>query len=350
MAADPEQPPLTVQVRDVGADAAGASAAVRELVTGAGAAVVVGPLLTEAAVTAADTARELGVPLVSFSKSESFQTGSGIFRLGATTSSQVDALVNAAYGEYQLTRFAIVYPRTAGGSEYAEEFRRKVGSLGLSLVYEGSYAPGDEGALARAAQEIEASDADALLIPDTVEVSSRLLANFNVGARKRIRPLGTALWDTAVKIANSQTLFEGAVFVTPFFAQSMRPVVQEFTQSYRGRYQVSPNFLAAQGFDVGTIVRFALRQSLREGVPFADVLSHLPPYDGVTGAISFEPGVGIRRTFYVVEVTKDSFLEKASGGEPERRPESFTFRGNQQLESQSMEPARRLDERVPSGY
>lgn len=181
-------------------------------------------------------------------------------------------------------------------------------------------------------------------------MSSRLLANLSPAARKQIRPLGTALWDNPVKIANSQTLFERAVFVTPFFPQSTRPVVQEFTMSYRGKYQSPPNFLAAQGFDVGTIVRTALRQSIRDGVPFAEALSRMPPYNGVTGAMSFEPGGGIKRNFYVVEVTKDSFLEKAVGGEPAGRRESFTFRGDQQLESDTRGASRGLGERVPSGY
>jgi ABC-type branched-subunit amino acid transport system substrate-binding protein len=308
--ADTQEPKPRVEARDVGADTAAASAAVRELVVGSKASVIVGPLLTEAATAAAQTARELQTPLLSFSKSESFRTGEGIFRLGATTTSQIDALIQAAYTDYKLSRFAVVYPQTALGTEYVQAFRKKLGTLGLPLVLELSYVSGDESSMLQAAQQLESSSADAVLIPDNIEVSSRLLANLSPATRKRIRPLGTALWDNPVKIANSQALFERGIFVTAFFPQSTRRVVQQFSESYKSKYRVAPTFLAAQGFDVGTIVVSALRRAQRDGRSFSEALSQLPPYDGVTGYISFEPPAEIQRRLYVVEVTNSDFMER----------------------------------------
>jgi branched-chain amino acid transport system substrate-binding protein len=350
--ADKDEPKLSLQVRDVGADTAGASAAVRELVTAGHASVIVGPLLTEAAVSAADTARELNVPLLSFSKSESFRTGGSIFRLGATTSSQIDSLVNAATGEYSLNRFAVVYPRNPNGQEFEQALKKKLGSLGAQLVFEASYAPGDDASMSQAARELEATEADAVLLPDSIDMSARFLSNLSATFRKRVRPLGTALWDNPVKIANSQALFEGAIFVTPFFPQSTRPVVQQFIESYLGKYQASPNFLAAQGFDVGTIVVSALRQSLRDGSSFADSLSRLPPYDGVTGSISFDPSGDIRRTLYIVEVMKDNFLEKLPGAAAVTPPsaQTVTYRGNQRIDAKTNAPVQEPDDTAASGY
>jgi ABC-type branched-subunit amino acid transport system substrate-binding protein len=348
--ADPGMPKMKVEVRDVGADTVAASAAVRELAAGPRASVIVGPLLTEAAVAAAGTAREVGVPLVSFSKSESFQTGNGIYRLGATTTSQVDALINVAFGEYKLTRYAIVYPESAAGTEFLHAFRKKLGSLNLPLVLEVSYASGNDASMLSAAAQLEASTADAFLIPDSIEVSSRLLSSMSPTARRKMRPLGTALWDNPTKIANSQAVFEGSLFVTPFFPHSTRPVVQQFVQSYRGRYQVTPNFLAAQGFDVGTLVRMALRDAQRNGKSFAESLLSLPPYDGVTGAIVVDSSGGFRRVFNVVEVTVDTFLEKTPAGEPGAFDGTITYRGNQRLSPEGSEPIRDPNDTVDSGY
>lgn len=315
--ADTREAKPRVEARDIGADTAAASAAVRELVVGSKASVIVGPLLTEAATAAAQTARELQTPLLSLSKSESFRTGEGIFRLGATTTSQIDALIQAAYTDYKLSRFAVVYPQTALGTEYVQAFHKKLGALGLPLVLELSYVSGDESSMLQAAKELEASSADAVLIPDNIELSSRLLANLSPATRKRIRPLGTALWDNPVKIANSQALFERGIFVTAFFPQSSRPVVQQFCESYKSRYRAAPTFLAAQGFDVGTIVVSALRRAQRDGKSFSESLVQLPPYDGVTGYISFEPPADIQRRLYVVEVISSNFMERLpSTGSP----------------------------------
>lgn len=357
--ADLGNTPLKAEVRDVGADTAAASAAVRELVSGQKASVIVGPLLTEPANAAADTARELGVPIVSFSKSENFKTGGKVFRLGATTSSQMYSLVQAAVTDYGLTKFAVIAPQTASGTEFMQEYRSALGERGAALVLEGTYPSPDDATFMTLAQQLEESGADAVLLPDTVEVCGRFLSLLSPQARRRIRPLGTALWDNAVKIANSQAIFDKSIFVTPFFAQSSRAVVQKFIESYRGKYQTSPNFLAAQGFDVGTMVASTLRQSQRESLPFSEALVRLPPYDGVTGYITVAPTSGITRLMYVVEVTKDSFLERAPGsalqgagaaqygGGPS---ETYTYRGNQPVDPRTKELVRGDDASVASGY
>jgi branched-chain amino acid transport system substrate-binding protein len=287
---------------------------------------------------------------VSFSKSESFQTGGNVFRLGATTTSQVDALINVAYSDYKITRYAIVYPESANGTEFLNALRAKLGALNLQLVLELSYATGNDAAMLSVAQQLESSTAQAFLIPDSIENSARLLSSLSPSVRRQMRPLGTALWDNPVKIANSQAVFEGALFVTPFFPQSTRSVVQQFVQSYRGRYQVAPNFLSAQGFDVGTLVRMALRDAQRTGKPFAQALAEMPPYDGVTGAISVDPAGGIRRVFNVVEVTTDQFLEKVPGGAPRAFDGTIAYRGNQRLNPESNEPIQDPNDIVDSGY
>ena len=348
--ADRETPRARVEVRDVGSDSAAASAAVRELIATSSPAVIVGPLLTDVSVAAADTARELRTPLLSFSKSESFPTGNGITRLGATTTSQMDALVTAAHKDYGITQFAIAYPESANGNEVLNVFKKRLASYGLTPVLEAPYVASDEASMMEVAQRLDSAGAQAVLIPDSIEMSVKLLSNVSPTSRKTMRPLGTALWDNPSKIANSQALFDSAIFVTPFFPQSSRPVVQQFNESYKGKFKVAPNFLAAQGFDAGTLVVSAIHKAARERKSFPDALASLPRYEGVTGLIEMAPGGEIRRSFYVVEVSKNGFLEHfpgtggvnaappaaaaSSAGAPVRTGPSFL----------------KEDERVESGY
>jgi branched-chain amino acid transport system substrate-binding protein len=349
-----EEPKVKFVVRDVGSDAALVSSAVRELAGGEKASVIVGPLLTDAALVAARTARELNTPLISFSKSDAFRTGDGIFRLGATTTSQIDALMDAAFKDRRMTRFAVAYPQSAVGTEYLQVFKRKVESLGLTLMLEVSYSSTDDASMAKAAAEIEQSGAEAFLLPDTIEASARLLSNISPSVRRKIRPMGTAVWDNSVKIANSQALFEYAFYVSPFFPQSNRSVVKQFVDSYRGRYNSAPNFLAAQGFDTGTLVLAALRKSKSESIPFARALASLPPYDGVTGYITSQQPEGVSRAFYVVEVTKDAFLESMPGAMQQSSiaplNTEFSFRGNQRVDPATGSPLLESNDRVDSGY
>lgn len=317
--ADREQPKVRVDVRDVGSDTAAASAAVRELAATASPSVIVGPLLSDVSVSAADTARELRVPLLSFSKSETFPVGNGITRLGATTTSQMEALVTAAHKDYGITKFAVAYPESANGNEVLHVFKKKLATFGLTPVLEAPYIATDEASILEIAQRLDGVGAQALLIPDSVDISVKVLSNISATTRRKLRPLGTALWDNPSKVANSQALFENALFVTPFFPQSTRTVVQQFTESYKSKFKIAPNFLAAQGFDAGTLVAAAVHKSSRERKSFSEALAQLPRYEGVTGVIEIQRDGEIRRSFYVVEVTPQGFLERfpGSGGVPQ---------------------------------
>ncbi len=294
---------------DVGADSTKASAAVRKLVTESQPKVVLGPLLTESSVSASQTARELGVPLVSFSKSEGFNTGRGVYRLGATTSSQVSALLTAAHYGYGMRRFAVAYPNTSSGREYAQVFREGITRLGLSVELEVPYEASNDETLAEVARMLEGTSATGLLIPDVIDVSARLIQNLSPQLRRQLRPLGIALWDNVSKIARSQAVFEGALFVSPFFSQSSRDEVVSFVSSFKAKYGSTPNFLAAQGYDAANLVIAALKAESRQEGSFEAMLLQAPPLNGITGVLSTTPSGEIMRTFYVVEVLKDSFQE-----------------------------------------
>ena len=348
--ADRETPRARVEVRDVGSDSAAASAAVRELVATSSPAVIVGPLLTDVSVAAADTARELRTPLLSFSKSESFPIGNGITRLGATTTSQIEALVTAAHKDYGISQFAIAYPESANGNEVLNVFKRRLAGYGITPVLEAPYTASDEASILEVAQRLDSAGAQAVLIPDSIEMSVKLLSNLSPSTRKTMRPLGTALWDNPSKIANSQALFDTAMFVTPFFPQSSRPVVQQFNESYKGKFKVAPNFLAAQGFDAGTLVVAAIHKAARERKSFTDALSSLPRYEGVTGLIDMGPGGEIRRSFYVVEVSKNGFLEHFPGTGGVNAAPPATAADSSTAPVRTGPSLLKEEERVESGY
>ncbi len=169
-----------------------------------------------------------------------------------------------------------------------------------------------------------------MLIPDNIDVSSRFLSTLSQSFRKQVRILGTATWDNPTKIANSQALFEGAIFVSPFFTLSSNPTIKSFIDSYKGKYGTSPNFLAAQGFDAGTIVLSALKKAHGEGLNFVEALRMLPPYDGLTGNISVNAKGEIVREFKIISVTKNGLAESIDIG-PGSSSEQIMMRGNERI-------------------
>lgn len=309
--------------RDTGGDVMQSRIQLRELVALGEASAYLGPLLSEPAVTASEIARSSRVPMIVFSKRGSFQVGDGVFRLGPTISSQVQSLVLTCRDRLQLNRLALVMPNTDLGQEFGRYFKMLINSNGLELVYEATYMDKDDKALVAIASELESLEVDAVFFPDSMQVAARFYGNLSERARQRIRLLGSAAWDNPAEIANSITVLDGAVFVSPFFAASDSAVVQKFRTAYRNRYSEDPDFLAAQGFDAATLVIAALKRQASVGGDFSQALRSIQAYEGLTGSIWVDPQGEIGRRFVVAEIRRGKMLEIKEPAQPE-----YVFKGD----------------------
>ncbi|RIL09410.1 MAG: hypothetical protein DCC75_06580, partial [Proteobacteria bacterium] len=289
---------ITAVYKDYSGDAAKAAAAARELIYKDKVEVVLGPLLSEAALQVSEVVRESGKSMITFSKSPNLEIGDGIYQLAPTPESQIESLVSAAQ-EGGLKKTAMIYPDDIGGVEFANLFRDSVRQAGLELAYEASYHKGDFSNFLALASEIESKDIDALFFPDNLQTASRFFSSLS---GTFMRPLGTANWDSATELQQAKVVLDGALFVSPFFARSDRQEMQTFFIAYQGRFGSKPDFLAAQGFDAATLVKEALSNAVSERLSFEDALNSLGIYHGLTGAIEIDQNGAIRRRFEVAKL------------------------------------------------
>jgi ABC-type branched-subunit amino acid transport system substrate-binding protein len=306
---EPESPPLVrLVVRDSGEDGAQAASETRALVASDGARVIVGPLIAEHANVASEIARQVGTPLLALSKNSNLPLGAGIFRLGATVGSQVYSLVEACDVSVGIRKFALVTPADASGFEFAESFKNELSSRGLNLVFEGSYPRGSSESFVQLAKSIEEAGAEAVFFPDSLTLAARFFGAFSNVHRDNIRPLGVGNWDSP-QLAQSSTVMRGAIFVSPFFAASARPAVQQFVQNYRARYNQSPDFLAAQAFDALTLVQEIIRRQQIDQMSWAAAAQQIEVYEGLTGRIALRADGEFERLFSVVELQRGQLRE-----------------------------------------
>lgn len=302
-------PELKVAYRDADSTPDQAVARARELLSVDGATVILGPLLSEHAYAVGEFARHSRVPLMSLAKNSNFATGENIFRLGATSDSQVRSLLEVSKERLQLKRYAMVYPDDAAGKELAETFRAELGARGLQLVYESSYPRGNVDVFVTIADALEKSNAEAVFFPDSITTASRFFGSLSPSFRERARPLGVAMWDNPLQLANSSTVLEGAVFVSPFFAASNRPAIAQFNQAYQTAYGQPPDFLAAQGFDALTILAEAAHRQRSEGVVLSMAIQQVDTYEGLTGRITVRSDGELQRQFSVVQMNNGKIQE-----------------------------------------
>ncbi|MCB0332634.1 MAG: penicillin-binding protein activator [Bdellovibrionales bacterium] len=297
------------EIRDTAGDEVIAEAGFRELLGAGELPVVIGPLLSDVAQSLGRLAKKERVPLLSFSKRSYFETGDGVYRLGPTVETQIDSLFDAVYQKKNILRYGIVAPQNEAGEHYAEVFRNKLIELNLDLVYDTRYEPGDDTALAAIAAELEDSPVEAIFFPDTLTQASRFFGNFPRWKRQQMPLLGLAMWDNEQEIAQSRTVMEGCIFVSPFFAESQREIVQKFMTSYKNKYGHRPDFLAAQSFDAVTMVVAALRRHQSEGISFSQAMNEIDLYEGLTGSITVRPDGELSRRFAIVELFQGRLRE-----------------------------------------
>jgi len=118
-------------VKDTQGDGTRAATAVEELVFNDGAVAAIGPLFIEDSKRAALAAQDLGLPLLTLTRSEDVTAiGPFVFRNMLTYSAQTRALVEWATAVMGYKSFAVLYPNTAYGVEMTNDFWDQVVARG----------------------------------------------------------------------------------------------------------------------------------------------------------------------------------------------------------------------------
>ncbi len=296
---------VRVVVRDSGGNAARAAAAVEELAADPEVIAIVGPLTAPAAEAAAPVAEDYGVPLLTLtSREEVAELGRYVLRIGATPRHEAERLADYAVQDLGLRRFAILYPDDDYGQElrsvfweaveargaevvgvarypldatdFAQSIRRLIGFDFLSGAQSGALQerarllkrakrlPAEKAKAMRAkARTMTASggaplppfvDFDALFIPDAHENVGLIAPHLAFHEVHGVRLLGTAGWSHPDLVQLGGKHVNGAVFATPFYAQSEVPFVAEFSRRFQENFGSEPSYLAAHSFDAAHLV------------------------------------------------------------------------------------------------
>ena len=113
--------------------------------------------------------------------------------------------------------------------------------------------------------ELETNDIEALFIADDLSVTIRLLLSLSERRKKNLTIIGTARWDSQSDLSRSEQALDGIVFVRGVDRASADPVNTRFFDAYKNAYSEDADFMAAQAFDVGTMLAASLAQETGKG-------------------------------------------------------------------------------------
>lgn len=265
---------ITLMIEDDRGSPDGAAQAAQAAV-GAGAEIILGPLLAAEVREVGRVAKSAGRPVIAFSTDES-AASPGVYLLSFLIESYADRIV-----EYAVSRgkrsFAVLAPQTDYANVAVGEFQQAAARAGARVVTVARYAPGQPQSavpeIAGAANQI-----DALFIPEQADgmgaVAAALAAS---GVRTQI--LGTGVWNDA-RVLRLPAL-QGAWFAAPENAG-----FNAFAQRYKAKFGSEPIRLASLAHDAVSLAA-ALARTQGAQRYSQTVLTNPSGFNGIDGVFRF---------------------------------------------------------------
>ncbi len=275
-------------VDDHGTVDGAAQAAQSEL--GAGAEIILGPLLAPEVREVGRLAKLAGRPVIAFSTDEG-AASPGVYLLSFLIESYADRIV-----EYAVSRgkrsFAVLAPASDYANVALAEFQQAAARAGARIVTVARYTPGQP---QNAVQEIAgvADQIDALFIPEQADGMGAVGAALTASGLKT-QILGIGVWNDPRAL--KQPALQGAWFAAPD-----NTGFASFAQRYKAKFALDPLRLASLADDAVSLVAALARtqgaQRFSQGV-----LTNAMGFNGVDGLFRFRADGPNERGLAVMQI------------------------------------------------
>ena len=283
--------PIRMAFRNSDGDADGSREAMNSLIQEAAADVVIGPLYSEEAQTAARIADRSRVPLVVPLATDASVSArmNVVFQANPTFEMRGRVMARHAVNRLRLTRFGVVYEPGTEADDYARGFTDEVESLGARV--EMAFPLDDESGWYELSDSLSADTltyVHALYAPVTganPEQRIRALVRALSGKGEGLRLLGNG------ELRGADAISELAALKT-VFTDSFHPDTEsetDFATRYDKQFSASPGNLSYVGFDVAGLVLETIERCDEIG-EFSDVLSERELYRGLVHTFDFTEG------------------------------------------------------------
>ena len=249
--------------------------------------VIIGALTSDCTLAITKEAQQRGILLFTPTSTSDAVTDAGdlIFRSCFKDSFQGEVMAQYAVETLGATKAAVLYDMNNDYSTgLTKSFEGTFAALGGAVVASEAYAGGDKDFNAQITK-IKAVDPDVLFLPDyynTVALITKQVRNQGLD----VTMLGPDGWDELVGQAGEEAV--GGYYCNHYSPDADDPDVVEFVRKYKERYNLTPNALAALGYDAAYIVLEAIE---RAGTDDPQTLKEALMETGkkyVTGYITFD--------------------------------------------------------------
>lgn len=266
---------------------------------------LIGEVASSSSLAGGKVAQQFGVPMITPSSTNRKVT------LGRDMVSRVcfvdefQGYVVAKFARDQkMEKVAILFDQSQAYSKgLAESFRDEFKGLGGTITTEQAYTGGDADVSAQL-QSIKDAGADAVFLPGYYTDAGSIMRQ----ARKKgitVPFLGGDGWDSSKLAEIGGDAVEGSYYSNHYSFDEQRPEVQEFVKKYEERFKVTPDGLAALGYDAARVLFDAMERAPSfGGKELAAAIAQTKDFAGVTGKITLDANRDAQKQAVIVQMQK----------------------------------------------
>jgi branched-chain amino acid transport system substrate-binding protein len=271
---------------------------------------LLGEVASSNSLAAAPKAQEAKVPMISPSSTNPAvtQVGDYIFRVCFIDPFQGEVMAKFSANNLKAKRAAILYDFNSDYSRGLYQFfKRSFTSQGGQIVSEQSYTQGDRD-FSGQLTAIRAANPDVIYVPGyygEVGVISNQTKQLGIKAPL----LGGDGWDAPQLWQLGGASLNGNYISNHYSVDDPSPAIQKFVADYKGRFNISPDALAALGYDSMKVLADAIKRAGgTENTKLRDAIAQTQKFPGVTGMISIDKDRNAVKPAVVLKLQDSKFV------------------------------------------
>jgi branched-chain amino acid transport system substrate-binding protein len=251
---------LDVMVQDDGSDREQAAAVFQRFIEDSHVVAILGPTLSDAAQSVDPIAQQAAVPVVAISNSASgiTQIGNFVFRDSLSESQLTPQVISAVRAHMRLHRAALLYSNTDPNRSGSHGFKAALENAGVHITTEQTFER-DQASFSEALETVAASQPDALFVTAPSSAAASILVQARQVGLGKLPIIGSSAFNSDAVLRSAGDAAEGLIVGSAWSVNGLSGRNQEFVQSFRIRYGVDPDQVAAQAYTGVYLVANALR-------------------------------------------------------------------------------------------
>jgi branched-chain amino acid transport system substrate-binding protein len=270
---------------------------------------ILGEVASKSSIIMAAKAQEAQVPMISPSSTNPAVTLRGDYIFRVCFIDPFPGFVMAKFAKENL-KFSTAAVLKDNKNDYSlglsDVFIHKFTEMGGKVVATEAYSEGDSDFRAQLTA-IKSHKPEAIYIPGYYsDVGVIAKQARELGLRQPL--MGGDGWDSPKLTELGGSAINGSYFSDHYSADNPSPRVQKFIQDFRNNYHVTPDAMAALGYDAANIAADAMRRAPDlSGPAVRDALAQTKGFEAVTGVITLDKNRNATKPAFVMEVVDGKY-------------------------------------------